>query len=282
MGTILVTGATGNVGSKLVKRLAARKLPVRAISRKPDKSKVPAGVELFAGDLADPVAVRAAMKGVSKLFVLTTGVDLTKLEANLLDAAKAEGVTHIVKQSVQGAEYEGPLFAKWHRASEKAIAASGVPFTFLRPSSIATNALEWAGMLKNGGTVYGPYGTAATPVVDPDDIAAVAEAALTGEGHAGKAYELTGPDSISVADQVAIIGKVIGRQLKFVDVSDEAATQSMLGMGMPKPVVEAIIDLAVSLRTLGRIPPVSTVKDLLGRAPRSFEQFVRDNAEVFA
>ncbi len=282
MGTILVTGATGNVGSRLVARLAARKLPVRVLSRKPDKTKVPAGVEIAVGDLANRDEVRAAMKGVSKVFLLTTGVDLTKLEANVLDAAKAEGVGHIVKQSVQGAEWEGPLFAKWHRASEKAIEASGIAWTFLRPSSIATNALDWVGMIKNGGTVYGPYGTLAMPVVDPEDIAAVAEVALTGEGHGKKSYELTGPESITVADQVATIGKVIGKQLQFVNVSDEAATQSMLGMGMPAPVVEAVIDLAKALRGLGRVPPVSTVKDLLGRAPRTFEQFVRDEASRFA
>jgi uncharacterized protein YbjT (DUF2867 family) len=282
MGTILVTGATGNVGSRLVKRLVAQKAQIRAFVRKGDKGKLPAGVEAFEGDLSNAADVKAAMKGVSKVFLLTAGTELTKLEANVIDAAKEARVEHIVKQSTQGAEYEGPLFAKWHRASEKRIEQSGIPYTFLRPASIATNALEWAGMLKNGGTVYGPYGTLSMPIIDADDIAAVAEAALTQSGHTNKAYEITGPASLTVAEQVAIIGKVTGKPAQFVNVSDEMATKSMTDMGMPPPLVEAIMDLAKALRPLGKINPNGTVKQVLGREPRSFEQFIRDHAGVFA
>ena len=281
MSTILVTGATGNVGSRLIKRLTAKGAKVRAFVRASDTAKLPAGVEAFTGDLADRERVRAAVKGVSKVFLLSAGTNLTALEANVIDAASAEKVSHLVKQSTQGAQYEGPLFAKWHRASEKRIEASGVAFTFLRPASIATNALEWAGMIKNGGTVYGPYGASSLPVVDPDDIAAVAEKALTESGHSGKAYELTGPESLTIPEQLAVIGKVIGKKLSYVDVPDEAATQSMIGMGMPKDFVEAIVDLAKALRAVGKIPPTGTVNEVLGRPPRSFEQFIRDNAAVF-
>jgi (4-alkanoyl-5-oxo-2,5-dihydrofuran-3-yl)methyl phosphate reductase len=277
MSLTLVTGAAGNVASRIVKRLAARQVPVRAFVRKGETPSFGAGVELFEGDLGDREQVRTAMKGVTHVYLLTAGTDTVKLEQNVIDAASAERVQQLVKHSVQGAQYEAAEIPRWHRAGEKAIEAAKLPYTFLRPASFASNALGWAGMIK-GGAVYGPYGEACLPHIDPEDIAAVAEKVLTGPGHLGKAYELTGPASLTTAEQVAIIAKVVGRDVKYVNVPDDAAVKSMVEQGMPKAYADAMIDLVKALRGMGKIPATGTVQELLGRAPKSFEQFITDNA----
>jgi uncharacterized protein YbjT (DUF2867 family) len=281
MSTILITGSTGNVASRLIKRMAARKIPVRAFVHSGEKVAFPPGVEVFTGDLADPERVRSALRGVSKVYLLTAGAKLAALEANVIDAATAEKVERLVKHSVQGAQSEATVIGRWHRQGERRIERSGLPYTFLRPASFATNALSWAAMIKRGGTIYSPYGEAALPVIDPEDVAAVAEKVLTERGHTGRAYELTGPTSLTVAEQVAIIGKITGRSLKYVNVPDEAARQSMVETGVPPDYADAVVDLVKVLRGLGNVLTTSTVQDLLGRAPRTFEQFIRDNAAAF-
>jgi uncharacterized protein YbjT (DUF2867 family) len=281
MSLTLVTGAAGNVASRLVRRLAARKVPVRAFIRKGEQGAFGPGVEVFEGDLADRERVRSALKGVKKVYLLTAGTGTTALEANVIDAASAERVEHLVKHSVQGAQYEAAIIPRWHRASEKAIEQAKIPFTFLRPASFASNALGWAGMVKSGGAVYGPYGDLALPVIDPDDIAAVAEKVLTEKGHEGKAYELTGPASLTTAEQVALLGKALGKPLTYVNVPDEAAHQSMVQMGMPAAYADAMIDLVKVLRGFGRIATTATFEELLGRAPKRFEDFVTANVAAF-
>src|SRR4051794_11654080 len=137
MAKILVTGANGGIGSRLVKRLVARKVPVRAFVREEKAGRLPAEVEAFTGDLSDRVRVRAALEGISGVYLLTAGANLSQLEANVIDAARELKVQHIVKHSTQGAPYESTIFGRWHRAGEKRIEEAGIPFTFLRPSSFA-------------------------------------------------------------------------------------------------------------------------------------------------
>ena len=279
MSLVLVTGAAGNVASRLVRRLVARSVPVRAFVRKGETA--PKGAEAFEGDLADRERVRAAVKGVSKVYLLTAGTDVAALEANVIDAAAAEGVMHIVKHSVQGAEYEGAIIPKVHRAGEKKIEATKMAWTFLRPASFASNALGWIGMLKGGDNVYGPFGEASLPVIDPEDIAAVAEKVLTEDGHASKAYTLTGPETLTTAEQVAIVGKALGRNLTYVNVPDDAAQKGMVDMGMPAAQADVMIDLVKLLRGLGRIEPTKTVAELLGRPATSFTAWAESNAAAF-
>lgn len=281
MSLVLVTGAAGNVASKLVRRLAKKNVPVRAFIRPGDARPTGQGVEVFEGDLSDRERVRAAMKGVSKVYLLAAGTDTVALEANVIDAAAAEAVKHIVKHSVQGAEYEAAQIPKWHRAGEKKIEQTKIPWTFLRPASFASNALGWASMLKGGDVVYGPFGEVALPVIDPEDIAAVAEKVLTESGHEGRAYTLTGPDALTTAEQVAIVGKVLGRKLSYVNVPDDAAKKSMIDMGMSAAYVDAMIDLVSMLRGLGRIMPTEAVKDVLGREPTPFGSFIEANVAAF-
>ena len=281
MSLILVTGAAGNVGSRVVRRLAQRNERVRAFIRPGDARPSNASVEVYEGDLSHRANVRAAMKAVSKVYLLATGSDLVALEANVIDAAAEERVQHIVKHSVQGAPNEAAEIPRRHRSSEKRIEATGIAFTHLRPASFASNSFGWASMLKKGDAVYGPYGEMALPVIDPEDIAAVAEKVLTEADHTGKAYDLTGPEALTTAQQVAILGKLLGRNLSFVNVPDQAARKSMVEAGMPSAYADAMMDLVSTLRGLGRIAPTTTVAEVLGRPATSFASFVEAHVAVF-
>jgi uncharacterized protein YbjT (DUF2867 family) len=281
MSKVLVTGATGNVGSRLVRLLTARGQAVRAFTRKGEAARFDPKVEVVAGDFTDKESLRSVMKGVSRVYLLSPATGLELFEANALEAAKEARIELLVKHSVAGAPYKATDIPRWHRASEERIEASGLPFAFLRPASFASNALGWAARVKAQGTVYGALGEAALPVIHPEDIAEVAAAVLSTPGHAGKAYDLTGPEAITTAQQVAALGSVLGKTLKYVNVPDEAARESMLKVGMPPQYVNAMIGLIQTLRGIGRIEPSRDVKAILGREPRSFRQWAEANAAAF-
>lgn len=281
MSNILVTGATGNVGSRLVRRLKEKGHAVRAFARDV-AGKTPEGVEAAPGDFTDKASLQQAMDGVDAVYLLSAGDQLSVHEANAIEAAKAAGVKLMVKHSVAGAQYNASGFPSWHRAGEERLEASGIPYVLLRPASFASNALYWAGSIKGQGTVYGALGEAAVPVIDPEDIAEAAATVLTTPGHEGKAYELSGPEALTTAQQVDIIARTVGKDLNYVNVPDDAARQSMLGMGMSPAYVDAMIGLIQMLRGIGRIEPYpNDVQSLTGRQPRSFSQWAEANAAAF-
>jgi (4-alkanoyl-5-oxo-2,5-dihydrofuran-3-yl)methyl phosphate reductase len=283
MSRILVTGATGNVGARLVHLLVAAGQPVRAFVLRGES--VPASyegkVEIAVGDLANSEHVRAAVQGVSRMYLLSTGPELARLEATAVKAAAEAGVEYVVKHSVMGAPYEASHIPRWHRAGEKLLEQSSMKWTFLRPASFASNALFWTSTVKGQGKVYGALGEAALPVIDPEDIAAVAAHVLTTQGHEGKAYELTGPESLTTAEQVATLSRVLDRPLTYVNVPDQAALDGMLSARMPKEWAEAMIDLIQMLRGIGRLPATDTVQKLLGRRPHTFREWAAANATAF-
>jgi uncharacterized protein YbjT (DUF2867 family) len=281
MAKILVTGSTGNVGSRLVRLLSSRGQPVLAFARKADPARFDRGVEVAVGDFTDKTSLRKALDGVTRMYLLTAGHELEQHEANAIDAAKAAGLELVVKHSVAGAQYKATDIPRWHRAGEERLEASGLPHVFLRPASFDSNAMWWAGTIKSQGAVYGTLGETALPVIDPEDIAEAAAVVLTTPGHAGKTYELTGPESLTTEQQVDTLGSVLGRPLKYVNVPDSAARDSMLGMGMPAPYVNAMVGLFQTLRGLGRIEPTKDVKSLIGREPRTFKQWAEANAAAF-
>ena len=281
MSTILVTGATGSVGSRLVRLLKKQGRAVRVFARNL-VGKTTDGVEAAPGDFKDKASLERAMDGVTAVYLLSAGDQLSAHEANAIEAAQAAGVKLVVKHSVAGAQYNAPGFPSWHRAGEERLEASGLPFVLLRPASFASNALYWAGSIKGQAIVYGALGDAAVPVIDPDDIAEAAVTVLTTPGHEGKAYELSGPEALTTAEQVDAIGRVVGRDLKFVNVPDDAARQSMLGLGMSPAYVEAMISLFQMFRGIGRIEPYpNDVQTLTGHRPRSFRQWAEANAAAF-
>ena len=282
MSTLLVTGARGNIGSRVVARLAKAGARVRVLLRQPNPAFVDRpSIEVVLGGYDDAAAVTAAMTGVSRALFITAGPELARHDGALAAAARTAGVAHIVKLSVAGARSGGPEIPAWHHDGEQRIAATGLATTFLRPSSFASNARGWAATLRATGKAYGAFGSAALPAIHPDDIADVAVAALTQPGHAGKAYELTGPEALTCAQQVAILGEVAGRRFEYVNVDDDAAVRGMLDAGMPRQMADAMIHLVQALRGAGRLAPDDAVPQLLGRPARTFRQWATENAEIF-
>jgi len=281
MSTILVTGARGNIGSRVVDKLVKSGANVRVLLRQPTAAADRPSVEVVRGSYDDAAAVTAAMAGVSRALFITAGPELAKHDGILALAAKAAGVEHIVKLSVMGARAGSSEIPAWHHDGEERIKATGLATTFVRPGSFASNARGWAGSLRATGKAFGALGTAALPVIHPDDIADVAVLALTAPGHAGKIHEITGPACLTPAEQVAILSKIVGKPFTYVNVDDDAAVRGMIDSGMPKPMAEAMIHLVQALRGAGRIPPSEVVPQLLGRPARTFEQWATENAATF-
>ena len=279
---ILVTGATGNVGTQVVNQLAAAGHKVRAlVMDKQEGAKLATTVDTVVGDLDNTDSLVNAMRGVERVYMLAPLTpSLEQHERNVIAAAKQAGVKHVVKHSVLGAQYEGIALAKWHRAGEKALEASGLAWTHLRPSAFTSNAFFWLQSIKQGNAVYAPAGDGKLAVIDPRDIAAVAVKTLTTSGHEGQAYEITGPRALSTKEQVEILGKAIGKQLSYVDVPPEAARDGMAGM-MPPVIVDAMLEFYALIKSGQASLVTDTVQKLTGKAPRTFESWAQDNAAAF-
>jgi uncharacterized protein YbjT (DUF2867 family) len=246
--TILVTGATGTIGSQVVQALRnAPGVSVRAAVRGgEEKASGLTGDNVTAVDFdfADEKAIAKALEGVDKAFLLTPFVEQpVELGARFVEAAKRAGVKHIVKLSAIGCEQEpGIVLGRNHRAIEKLVEASGIAWTFLRPNNFYENFFNYYGPDAQG-NIYLPWGTAAASFLAGADIAAAAKATLTGEGHEGKAYTLTGPAALSIAEAAKTIGEVSGRTVTYVDVPEEAAKSAMLGAHLPAWMVDAMMEL---------------------------------------
>jgi uncharacterized protein YbjT (DUF2867 family) len=259
---------------------------VRALVRDHDKAaqKLGAKVELARGDLARPDTLAAALAGVERLYLLPPlAPNMVDLEANAIDAAERAGVRHVVKHCNMGAEDEPTItLPRWHRAGEKRIERSKMTWTFVRPTGFMSNALAWAGMIKHQGTVYAPGGDGKLGIVDPRDIASVAVRALIEKGHEGKAYDVTGPEALSTAQQVQKIREIIDRPIQYVDVPEQVARESMLKTGMPAVLVEAMLEFMALVRAGRGATVTSSVEKVTCRPPRTFDAWVRENATVFA
>lgn len=279
--TILVTGATGTIGSQVVAELARDSaVTVRAGVRDAKKaSSLPNGAAAVDFDYARPDTLAAACSGADKVFLLTPlAEDQVELGQRLVEAAKSAGVKHIVKLSALGADIEpGIQLGRWHRAVEKAIEASGMAWTFLRPNNFMENFVNFYPPDREG-AIYLPWGEGAVSFVDGRDVARCAAAALAGDGHEGKAYTPTGPAAFTVAEAAATIAKVTGRAIKYVDVPEDAAKRAMLDMQIPPWMVDALMELHAVDKAGYAAVVTEDVKKLTGKAPRSFEDFARDNA----
>jgi len=283
--TILVLGATGNIGSQVVQQLAATGANTRAAVRSLSKADAlkAANVSFVEMDVNKPETVEAAFVGVEKVFLLTPPFpNMAEIIANLVEAAKQAGVKYIVKQSGLGTGTKPAMLLGWHHEGEKTIEASGIPFTFLRPNSFMQNYSNTSGRtIKSQSAFFKPMGDAKVSLVDVRDIAAVAVAALTQSGHEGKAYDITGSEALSNQEIAEIISNVVGRKINYVDVSDDQASQGMKAAGMPEVLVDAFIELNRIQRD-GHASAVSpVVEQVTGKKPISFEQFARDYAVAF-
>ncbi|MEU2064071.1 NAD(P)H-binding protein [Streptomyces sp. NPDC013455] len=272
---IVVTGATGNVGRALVDVLAGAGEDVVAVSRRADPGRPAPGVRWARGGVGDHASMRGALEGARAVFLVLGGELNLRGERPelLLDVVAEAGVERIVLVSSQvvAVRPDAPSHARL-RAYEAAVRASGREFTILRPGGFASNALAWAESVRTGRTVYAPFGDVALPVVDPADIAAVAAAALREDGHAGRVYELTGPEPVSPRGQAAVLAAALGEEVRFVELSREEARAGMERF-MPAEVVAGTLDvLGAPLPAERRVGP--DVEAVLGRPAAPFAAWV--------
>jgi uncharacterized protein YbjT (DUF2867 family) len=275
---ILVTGATGNIGSELVKLLDRRDIPVRALihgSRPPWLDKI----DTFEADLNKPDSLAPALAGVTGVFLLPGYEDMPGLVSAVV-AAGAQRIVQLSGGSAGSGDMTNAVTAYMVR-SEAAAKASGLPWTILRPTAFMSNALRWLPKLAKSDVVRLPFANVRAAVVDPYDIAAVAAEALTGDGHEGQIYYPTGPESLLPADQIRILAKAIGRDLQFEAQPNDEAREEMASGGTPDDYIDAFFDFYVA-GSLDESEVRSTVHDVTGQPPRSFEQWATSNADAFA
>jgi uncharacterized protein YbjT (DUF2867 family) len=272
---LLVTGATGNVGAELVRALIDAGEPVRALTRSADA--LPGGVEAVTGDLDRPDSLAPALAGVRGVFLLPGYKDMDGVLAAVRDAG-VERVVLLSGSSAATGDTSNAVTAYMMR-SEQAVRDSGVAWTILRPFGFMSNALRWLDQLRQGDVVREPFANVAVAVIDPHDIAAVAASALRDEGHEGNTYVLSGPQALRPADRVAILGAAIGRELRLEALSDADARAKMTSE-MPVEYVDAFFDFYVD-GNLDESQVQPTVEEVLGREPRSFEQWVAAHADAF-
>jgi uncharacterized protein YbjT (DUF2867 family) len=278
---ILVIGATGNVGKELVPLLAKSGVPVRLMLRNPKVAPEWEGrVELVRGDLNQLDTLHVALRGVRKVYLIA--FDARQVE-NLIVAAKAAGVTHIVRQSTQEAGVVPPVGpGKWHRAQERLIEQSGLEWTHLRPTMMAVNTIMWwSKTIRMEGKVHFPGGAGLVAPIDPTDIASVALVTLTRPGHERRAYELTGPELLSVAEMVQVLARVLEKPIEYVDVPEPATAEWLGQFGFAPYLADALTETLGNLRS-SRFAYVSdAVERLTGRQPRRFEDWCRANRASF-
>jgi uncharacterized protein YbjT (DUF2867 family) len=270
---IVVTGATGNVGRPLVEALAAAGEEVTAVSRR--ITPVPDGVRRLAADLSEPETLKPALEGADAVFLLTAADFLANGNlGTVLEVVKAAGVERVVLLSSQG------VGTKRHPSDlEDAVTRSGLGWTMLRPGNFASNALQWAESIRTQRTMAAPFADVALPAIDPDDIAAVAAAALRDPSHVGNTYTLTGPVAISPRQQADAIGQILGESVQFVELSRDQARSRMLTY-MPEPVVDATLG-ALGTPTPAEQEVSPDVENVLARPPRTFTDWVTRNLHAF-
>jgi uncharacterized protein YbjT (DUF2867 family) len=297
--TIVVIGATGNVGRALVDHLGAAGIVPRVLTRQASATwRVP--VERIVGDASDPACVARLMTGATRAFVMSHVDANDAIDRGVVAAAVAAGVRQLVKLSTIGVESDSEI-GRRHRAREQLIEQSGLAWTFVRPGFFMSNALQWREAIRTTGEVQLPAADGPIVPISPRDIAEVAKLALLdqtappfggtaargqapvvdGAAHAGKAYALTGELAITAREQLAVLSRVLGRELVCVPVAPDVAAANARKRGLPEAVVETLRKLWVSTEAGQAATRTSTFRELTGHAPESFESWARDHADAF-
>jgi uncharacterized protein YbjT (DUF2867 family) len=268
-----VTGASGSAGGAVVRALLAAGHPVRALVRQ--GRPVPRGAEPVVGDLNRPETFSDALAGVLGAFLLSGYERMDELLVAMRDAG-VERVVLLSSSSTPGGDTSNAI-ARYHIESERLVRASGIPWTLLQPNSFMSNTFRWLPQLRDGDVVRLPFADVAVATIDPDDLGAVAASALTADGHQGRSYRLSGPESLRPADQVAVVAQVLGRELRFEPQSDDEARDEM-SMNMPREYVDAFLRFFAD-GTLDESQVLPTVEQIIGRPPRTFALWAATHGE---
>ena len=278
---ILVTGATGIVGSELVSLLVRDGVEVKAATRNPDRARnlFEPGVEVVELDYRQPATFDAAVEWADRVFLQPPPFDPDAYDtlAPLLDWAVQAGAEHVVTVSAMGMEVRGDLPI---RRLEKHVASLGVDYTFLRPNLLMQNfRRDFLGdRIRRTGRFAMPVGDASVSMVDGRDVAAVAAAALTGSDHMGRAYTLTGPEALTHEEMARVLSDVAGREISFESCSDEDMLGWLKGAGWSPEVAGVVIALYQTVRAGVRAAVTEDVARVLGKPARSFRGFAEDYA----
>ncbi|WP_369637682.1 NAD(P)H-binding protein, partial [Nocardia sp. JMUB6875] len=230
----VVIGATGTVGRQVVAQLHRDGAQVTAVSRDPANAALPEAVRVIEGDPSTARIPAVAWRGAHAVLLSSRAV--TASAAEILTAAREHDVRRVVVVSASTVAHPAgePRFMAAFTALEAAAETSGLSWTVLRCADFAANTLSWAPQLRTGNVVRGAYGTAATSPIHERDIAEVAIRALTEDGHAGRRYLLTGPESLTQYDKVRILGTATGRNLSFTELPPDQVRTAMLAQGLPE------------------------------------------------
>ena len=283
MATILVTG--GNIGNLVAEELASRSFAVRVLAKtvKQNPKWEKAKIEQIAVDMASIPSMLPAFEGVDRFFSVTPFVEnLAELGVNTIQAAKQAGVRRIVRSSFIGASESWIALGRAHKAVEQAVEASGIPYTILRPNtfmqSYAMNSLS----INSDSAFYMPQGEGRVSLVDVRDVAALAVAVLTQEGHERRIYDVTGAEALSNNDVADKLSLTLGKQVHYVDVSTAQAEQSMRDAGLPAWMVSSLLELFQFSKRGDAAHVSDSINKILSRSPLTFEQFLQDNRELFS
>ena len=277
---ILISGSPGNIGSPLAQRLLEQGKQIRLMVRNPKKEDPVVadlqsrGAEVVQGDFSDAGSLPACFSGVKSAFLLVpVAQETAEWKRNFIRAAEKNGVERIVNLSVSGASSNSPVeLFRWHWEAEQTLESTGIAWTHLQPTDLARfNIRSILPTVQAEGVFYSTVGEGRVALVDEEDVAKVAAAALTEDGHEGKKYVLTGPKAVSYPEMAEALGSKLGRPVKYIDIDPAQAKQAMIGAGMPDWVADFINELR-ELEKSGRVSgPTPDIQKLLGRSPRALE-----------
>ncbi|WP_431955621.1 NAD(P)H-binding protein [Nocardia lijiangensis] len=276
--TILVTGATGNIGSELLTQLAQHDgVHVRAATRDTAAAVLPEEVEPVRADLQHADSLQSALEGVTALFLVSRVGD----DAGILSLARRADVEHVVLVSsitVQTHPHLAP--AEENATVERLLEASGMDWTILRPTQFASNALWWANSIRESQTVEIPFPDTGLPTIHPADIAGVARAALTEPGHRGRKYALTGPAAITPRQQVETIAAALRQPVSVIEISRAQARERMIP-DMGPQTADALLDVMGGDTNDELLAVRDTVAQVTGSRARTFKEWVSQNISAF-
>lgn len=288
MSKVLVTGATGNVGKEVVTALLAKQIPVRAAARDAErihqvaqKSGWTGNYESVTLDYSNPHSIAAALEGVEKVFLVTPTmgavVDMVKA---FLDVAKSSDVKHIVRLSGM---YSVTEPSATHAEGERLIVESGIPYTFLRPNFYMQNFNTfYADGIKRRDSIALPAGEEPISFIDVRDVADVAVAAFTQEGHADQIYTLTGGEAITHYEVAKVLSEVLGRTITYINMPEDQFREVLKAAGRTEAMANGVIYLYAPVKQMLAAPVTDDVQRVIGRAPRTIRDYARDYAAVWA
>ncbi|MGO4786122.1 NAD(P)H-binding protein [Paenibacillus sp. 2KB_20] len=271
--TILVTGATGTVGKHIVQQLVQQGIEVRAISRNPQQAKVPEGVKMVAGNLNDPDSLIPALQGVTAMHLIISSDEAygtLQTDPRIIELAEKAGVKRV---TVLVGYEEGPV--------EAALRDSRMEWTLLKPGEFMANILvDWQESIRTEGVVREPFGHALSARIHEADIARVAVAALLEEGHHGQEYFLTGPEALSRTEAVRMISEVTGKDIRFVELTEEQARDKWREQGYDEESIEFFVQMGKNPPEIG-YTVLPTVEEVTGRPAATLADWVRDHLDDF-